>query len=54
MSVNNRLAPTKQQNEQVVTYEANGMEVKLTPAMVRNYLVSGNKEAVTLQEVAML
>lgn len=53
MAVNNRLAPAKQQNEQVVTYEANGMEVKLTPAMVRNYLVSGNKEAVTLQEVAM-
>ena len=29
------------------------MEVKLTPSVVRNYLVSGNKENVTIQEVAM-
>lgn len=52
--VNNRLSkPTNQQQEQVVVYEANGMEVKLTPNTVRNYLVSGNKENVTLQELAM-
>lgn len=54
MALTNRLNPARtQQNEQVVVYEANGMEVKLTPATVRNYLVSGNKENVTIQEVAM-
>ena len=54
MAVNNRLGkPANQQQEQVVVYEVNGMEVKLTPNTVRNYLVSGNKENVTLQEVAM-
>ena len=54
MAVNNRLqkAPT-QQKEQMVEYEVNGMTLKLTPNIVRNYLVSGNKEAVTIQEVAM-
>jgi hypothetical protein len=42
MSINNTLSrkPATQQNDQVVVYEANGMEVKLTPATVRNYLVS--------------
>ena len=55
MSVNNRLTPQKkqQQDESAVIYEANGMEVKLTPQIVRNYLVSGNKEAVTFEEVSM-
>ena len=53
MAVNNKLIKSKESNEQVVVYEVNGMEVKLTPNTVRNYLVSGNKEAVTIQEVAM-
>lgn len=53
MAVNNKLTKPKENNEQVVTYEVNGMEVKLTPNTVRNYLVSGNKESVTIQEVAM-
>lgn len=55
MSINNTLSrkPATQQNDQVVVYEVNGMEVKLTPATVRNYLVSGNKENVTMQELAM-
>jgi len=54
MAVQNSLKKaTNQQQEQVVVYEVNGMEVKLTPNTVRNYLVSGNKENVTLQEVAM-
>lgn len=39
--------------EQSVTYEANGMEVKLTPTLVRDYMVSGDKSKVTYQEVAM-
>ena len=37
---------------QVIEYTANGEEVKLSPSMVRQYLVSGN-EAVTDQEVVM-
>ncbi len=36
-----------------MTYMVAGMEVKLTPNIVRNYLVSGDKEKVTLQEIAM-
>lgn len=53
MEMQNRLAPQKTQKEQAVKYEANGMEITLTPQIVRNYLVSGNKEAVTMQELAM-
>lgn len=53
MSVQNRLTPQKTQKEQAVKYEVNGMEITLTPQIVRNYLVSGNKEAVTMQELAM-
>lgn len=53
MAVSNRLAPAKAQKEQMVEYEANGMKITLTPQIVKNYLVSGNKEAVTMQELAM-
>ena len=38
--------------KEVIEYVANGEEVKLSPAMVRQYLVSGNAE-VTDQEVVM-
>lgn len=38
----------------LITYKANGdQEIKLSPSIVRNYLVSGNPEAVTDQEVTM-
>jgi phage recombination protein Bet len=54
MSVNNTLQRKPvQQNDQVVEFEVNGDKVKLTPATVKNYLVSGNKENVTMQELAM-
>lgn len=49
--VNNSLVQKKQ--EQTVKYEANGMEITLTPQIVKNYLVSGNKDNVTMQELAM-
>lgn len=39
--------------EQSTSFQVNGMEVTLTPSVVRNYLVSGDKERVTMQEVAM-
>lgn len=53
MAVKNQLAPKKDSKEQVVTFQSNGMEVKLTPTLVKKYMVSGNKDLVTFQEVAM-
>lgn len=53
-AVSNRLAKPKDANsEQSVLYVSNGMEIKLTPTLVKNYMVSGNKDLVTFQEVAM-
>ena len=54
MAVANRLQkPVEQKNKNEVIFMAGGEEIKLTPEIVRNYLVSGNKESVTLQELAM-
>lgn len=55
MAVNNSLVArsTAKSNEQVVEYMAGGMKVTLTPSVVKNYLVSGDKDRVTIQEVAM-
>lgn len=55
MALQNTLAnrSTQQQKEQVVEYMAGGMAVKLTPSIVKNYLVSGDKDKVSIQEVAM-
>ena len=54
MAVQNKLArptETKQKNE--IIYMSGNQEVKLTPEIVRSYMVSGNKDLVTFQEVAM-
>lgn len=54
--VQNRLNPNQQmqkKQEQSTTYEVNGLQVTLTPQIVKNYLVSGDKDRVTIQEVAM-
>lgn len=56
MALQNNLAARNaaaKTNEQVVEYMAGGMKVKLTPSIVRNYLVSGDKDRVSIQEVAM-
>lgn len=55
MAVQNRLNQNTQiqKKEQSTSFQVNGMEVTLTPSVVRNYLVSGDKERVTMQEVAM-
>lgn len=53
MAVNNSLAKKPVQKAQITEYVANGMKVTLTPGTVRNYLVSGDKERVTDQEIAM-
>lgn len=55
MAVRNQLAakkPAPAQNK-IAKFMAGGMEIQLTPEIVRNYLVSGNKENVTMQEVSM-
>lgn len=53
MAVQNSLKKAEPKKEQGVQYEVNGLQVTLTPETVRNYLVSGDKERVTIQEVAM-
>ena len=40
-------------NNQICTYEANGEQVKLSPSIIRAYLVSGDAKKVTDQEVMM-
>lgn len=49
----NSLAKATQQKSDVIKYNANGEEVKLSKSLIKNYLVSGNKDAVTDQEVTM-
>ncbi|MGN0983448.1 MAG: phage recombination protein Bet [Gemmiger sp.] len=44
---------TAKSADQTCTFTANGAEVKLTPATVKNYLVSGNADRVTDQEIVM-
>lgn len=53
MEVNNRLVAQAAKSSNAVEYEIGGMKIRLTPEIVRNYLVSGNKEAVSMQELAM-
>lgn len=54
MAITNRLNKKEViTTEQGVNYEVNGEKINLTPQIVRNYLVSGNKENVTIQELAM-
>lgn len=48
--VQNTLA--KKQDDQIIKYDSNGTEIKLSPAIVKNYLVNGNG-AVTNQEIVM-
>lgn len=54
MAVTNSLQAKKSNKDsQLVTFTVNGAQVELTPAIVKDYLVSGNKENVTMQEVVM-
>lgn len=54
MAVANSLAKTKRNEaNRVMSYDVAGAKVELTPEVVRNYLVSGNKERVTMQEIVM-
>lgn len=51
--VKNSLKQSEKKNDSVVEYNANGQMIKLTPNIVRDYLVSGDKDRVTFQELAM-
>ena len=56
MEVQNRLQKKKTEiyeNVQTAVYEVAGQKIELTPEVVRNYMVSGDKEKVTIKEVMM-
>lgn len=53
MAVQNSLAPKKAANKNEIKVVANGREFTLTPETVKAYLVSGNRELVTMQEIVM-
>lgn len=53
MAVQNTLAPKKEAKKNEVKVVANGEEFTLTPETVKAYLVSGNRDLVTMQEVVM-
>lgn len=54
MGVQNSLKQEKDNKEEtVVEVVANGETFTLTPTRVKNYLVSGNKDLVTMEEVVM-
>ena len=51
MAINNTLVARK--TEEAVVFNAGGKEVKLSPEIVKRYLVSGDPNAVTAEEVQM-
>lgn len=56
MAVKNSLAKKKTQiieNVQTAVYEVGGQKVELSPEVVREYMVSGDKEKVTIKEIIM-
>lgn len=53
MAVQNSLTKTKTASKNEVKVVANGEEFTLTPETVKSYLVSGNRDFVTTQEVVM-
>lgn len=55
MAVNNSIVKKQQPNKsgQLVSFQVNGATVELSPQIVRDYLVSGDKERVTMQELVM-
>lgn len=54
MAVSNTLRKNAdKKSAQLVQFDANGRTVELSPQIVRDYLVSGDKERVTMQEVVM-
>lgn len=52
-SMNNTLKKAEAKKPQIVKFEVNGATVELSPQIVRDYLVSGDKERVTMKEIVM-
>lgn len=50
---NSLVKKAEQKKSQEVVYKANNQTIKLTPGMIKKYLVSGDAERVTDQEVVM-
>ncbi len=54
MAVTNSLRkPQEKKSTQLVSFQANGATVELSPQIVRDYLVSGDKERASMQEIVM-
>lgn len=54
MAVTNTLQKhTDKKSSQLVKFDVNGATVELSPQIVRDYLVSGDKERVTMREIVM-
>ena len=53
MAVGNSLKAKRSETTRVMSYEVAGAKVELTPDVVKKYLVSGNKDRVTTQEIVM-
>lgn len=54
MAVTNSIKKaTPKKDSQLVKFDANGYTVELSPQIVRDYLVSGSKERVSIQEIVM-
>ncbi len=53
MDERNEVVEKQASNDKVIDYQAGGETVKLSPSMVRQYLVSGDPDKVSFQEVAM-
>ena len=48
-----KIKQQRKKSSQLVKFEVNGSTVELSPQIVRDYLVSGDKERVTMQELVM-
>lgn len=54
MAVKNQLAPAQQQAQtQIVSYKVGGIDIRLDPDTVVNYLVNGDARNVTLPEIVL-
>lgn len=53
MAVNNSLGGRPQQKPIIAEYDSNGEKIRLSPTIIRNYLVSGDAGNVTEQEVML-
>lgn len=53
MTPKNTIMPNQKKSSQLIEYKAGDSMVKLSPSMVKDYLVSGDSSCVTEQEIVM-